>query len=252
LTAKSRLYITKLNEFVECDGFCGFFGEFNRYLLEPQNLLQNAQTLAKSKGAKVDLKENETQIILTIEAKAQGDFTNDYLKNSSVSESDNRQVYVFDKETKLLQSFEIFVLEKAKYVSVIKTESITYNVPIDKNDILFLPKNLTQIFLDDDLENLSMTNISAKQAAEKIFNALHNKDLTPVKESFQGYSESALKMAGFWGLEVLEIGEPFKSGEYVGEFVPYKVKLSNGKIKQHNLAIRNDNKNKVWVIDGGI
>ena len=54
------------------------------------------------------------------------------------------------------------------------------------------------------------------------------------------------------GLEVLELGEPFKSGEYVDEFVPYKVKLSNGKIKQHNLAVRNDNKNKVWVFDGGL
>jgi len=249
---KSLLWHKNINELVVIEGEGGIFGELNRYLLEPQNLLQNAQILAKSKGAKVDFKENDTQIVLTIEAKAQGDFTNDYLKNSSVAESDNRQVYVFDKKTKLLQSFEIFILENAKYVSVIKTESITYNVPIDKNEILFLPKNLTQIVITDDIQNSSMTNISAKEAAEKIFNALHNKDLTPVKESFQGYSENVLKMTNLWGLEVLEIGEPFKSGEYIGEFVPYKIKLSNGRVKQHNLAIRNDNKNKVWVIDGGI
>ena len=249
---KSILWHKRYENLFVFYGADGILGELNRYLLEPQNLLQNAQTLAKSKGAKVNVKENETQIILTIEAKAQGDFTNDYCKNSSVSESDNRQIYIFDKETKLLQSFEVFILEKGKYVSVMKTESITYNVPIDKNEILFLPKDLTETVYTDDFQNLSMTNISAKEAAEKIFNALHNKDLTPVKESFQGYPEMLLQVAGLWGLEVLEIGEPFKSGEYCGEFVPYKVKLSNGQIKQHNLALRNDNKNKVWVFDGGI
>ena len=53
-------------------------------------------------------------------------------------------------------------------------------------------------------------------------------------------------------LQVIKIGEPFKSGIYPGEFVPYEIKLNNGTIKSHVLALRDDNPGKVWMVDGGI
>jgi hypothetical protein len=34
--------------------------------------------------------------------------------------------------------------------------------------------------------------------------------------------------------------------------VPYEVKLPDGTIKKHNIALRNDNKNRVWIVDGGL
>ena len=55
----------------------------------------------------------------------------------------------------------------------------------------------------------------------------------------------------FGGLTIMQLGEPFKSGQYVGEFVPYEIRLQSGKTIRHNLALRNDNPNKVWMVDGG-
>jgi hypothetical protein len=54
------------------------------------------------------------------------------------------------------------------------------------------------------------------------------------------------------GLEVLELDEPFQSASYAGWFVPYKIKLRSGDIKQHNLALRNDNPAHRFQLDGGI
>ncbi len=54
------------------------------------------------------------------------------------------------------------------------------------------------------------------------------------------------------GIEIISIGEPFKSGNYGGWFIPYEIKLKSGYIKKHNLAIRNDNRAKRWQVDGGI
>jgi hypothetical protein len=51
--------------------------------------------------------------------------------------------------------------------------------------------------------------------------------------------------------KVLFIGEPFRSGEYPGIYVPYKVRFG-AEIKDHNLAVRNDNPQNRWVFDGGI
>jgi RNA polymerase sigma-70 factor (ECF subfamily) len=47
------------------------------------------------------------------------------------------------------------------------------------------------------------------------------------------------------------IGEPFQSGIYRGYFVPYQIRMRNGYVKSHNLAVRNDNPNGRWMVEGG-
>ncbi|MDR3272647.1 MAG: hypothetical protein LBT29_04090 [Flavobacteriaceae bacterium] len=248
----SKIWIKPTNEIIEFQVFGNIFGEVNNYLLSPKTLLEKAKLSAKSKGAKVDLKEVDNQLILSIETKAQGDFSqSDYLKNSSISESDSKQTYVFDKETKLLKSLNISILVNGKYVEILKTQSIDYNVPLDKHTLLDLPKNLKYVTLSGDFSNSKLQNISSKQAVELMLNALKNKDIEPLKEGFTSGFSNEKFLKEYYGLEILQIGEPFKSGVYNGEFVPVNIKLANGEIEQHNIAVRNDNKNKVWVLDGG-
>jgi hypothetical protein len=61
--------------------------------------------------------------------------------------------------------------------------------------------------------------------------------------------------------ELVSLGEPFHAGVYAGVYVPYRVRVSgsgapaekfSGGVKEQNLALRNDNAYKRWVIDGGI
>jgi len=51
--------------------------------------------------------------------------------------------------------------------------------------------------------------------------------------------------------EILYVGEPFRSGRYVGVFVPYRIRIE-GKVKEWQVALRNDNPERRWVFDGGI
>ena len=51
--------------------------------------------------------------------------------------------------------------------------------------------------------------------------------------------------------EILYIGEPFRTGRYVGVYVPYKIRVDS-EIKEWQLALRNDNPERRWVLDGGI
>ena len=55
----------------------------------------------------------------------------------------------------------------------------------------------------------------------------------------------------YGGMQVISLGEPFKSGLYPGYFVPYEIRLKNGYGKKHNLAVRNGNKAHRWMMDGG-
>lgn len=54
------------------------------------------------------------------------------------------------------------------------------------------------------------------------------------------------------GLKVVKIGEPFKGGQCSGEFVPYEVILNDGSTKKFRIQLRNDNQNKVWLVNGGL
>ncbi len=56
-------------------------------------------------------------------------------------------------------------------------------------------------------------------------------------------------------VEVLFLGEPFRTGTYVGVYVPYKVRFVSGggsTVREYNLALRNDNQFRRWIYDGGM
>ena len=55
----------------------------------------------------------------------------------------------------------------------------------------------------------------------------------------------------YGGLQIISIGSSFKSGRYAGVYVPYEVKLKSGEVLKYNLALRKDNPQKAWIIDGG-
>ena len=80
---------------------------------------------------------------------------------------------------------------------------------------------------------------------------MERSDFNSVSEAFTYYDAKFIK-ENYCGLKVISIGKSFKSGLYPGEFVPCTVVLKNGKRASTNIALRNDNQNKVWCIDGGI
>ena len=57
------------------------------------------------------------------------------------------------------------------------------------------------------------------------------------------------------GLQIVSLGTPFQSKGYAGGngwFIPYEIKLKDGTVKKYNLAVRNDNPAKRYVVNGGL
>lgn len=245
----SYSWLKTLEMKVMADGIAGFFGDWKKFL-DPHNILRYEQQSAQNDGSEITLKETDEQIILTVKSKAKGDFINDYMKNSSIGTSDNMRVYTFDKETKLIKAMQIQIFYNKKYHTVLETTSISYNTSIDIDKFLERPANAEWTNLSKPLTNPSLTGITSKEAAKLIFTALANKNIEPVKEAFNSWDKKLLEQ--FYGLELIKLGDSFKSGLYAGEFVPYKIKFANGKTDEGNIALRNDNQNKIWIVDGGL
>ena len=233
------------------------FVDWLKMLLDPQKILQNEKSFASKFKAEYMIEKTNTETVLTIKAKAQGDFKNPYLLNSSIPESDNRRVYHFDKTTNLLTALEVYVTENKTEVQVLKLNSVDYNENLEPETFkITLPDGIKWVELKEIEPNKD--NVTAaknpEEAAELFFESLAKKDWETVYKLFPSLEKSS-KMESikqdYAGLQIISIGKPFKSGMYAGQFVPYEIKLKSGNTYSQNLAVRNDNAAKIWQIDGG-
>jgi len=188
---------------------------------------------------------------VTVPAKVDKD---DYLRNKFISDSDHRRVYCFDANTNLLKSFEIYVITDDSEVKIFETTSIECNPLIDDSVFtLDLPENVVWDKEPEILpDNEKYENMMPKEAATTFFTACAEENWDEyLKFNSQSHvPQSSKDYLG--GIEVISIGEPFQSGGYSGWFIPYEIKLRDGYVKKHNLALRNDNPSNRWQVDGGI
>ncbi len=232
------------------------FTEWLQILLNPANILSQEQKLTKERGSKLTMNEKNGLLNLTITSKARGNFINDYCKNKSIEESDNRREYTFDNVTKLLKGLKIYILDGKKETLIVEITSIEYDLKLDPSRfVINLPVGVEWKEYNQNFTSETFRNITSQRVAELFFGGMARDDWKLVGEAcdfFSSTSEKARSVKNqFSGLKVIKIGEPFKSGLYPGEFVPYEIRLKTGELVKHNLAVRNDNPNKTWIVDGG-
>jgi outer membrane lipoprotein-sorting protein len=252
------LWLPKLGSAIKGDKNANFIEDF-KVLLNPESILTKEQSNSKEQDSKFKLEDKDGELHMTIISKCRGNFINDYRKNKTLEESDRRREYNFDKTTKLLKGLKIYTIEGTKETLILEIEKIDYDVHIDPSIfVINLPQGVEWKELTDNYcVNETYKNATSKKAAELFFEGMAKKDWESLKEVWSALKmssdEKATKIESYYGgLTILKIGEPFKSGLFPGEFVPYEIKLSTGEIRKMNLALRKDNPAKIWVIDGGL
>ena len=236
-------------------GFVGWL----KPLLDVDKILDSEIKLAQEQGSELLLAHAEgldgkDKLLVSVEAFAQGDFTNDWLKNKSIDASDNLRIYTFDAETNLLETLEVYVHSDQEDVMVLQITDIEYNLEIDPTLFAIeLPEDVIWHGQPRELaDNEIYEQMDPKETAQAFFEACADENWD---EFLKFWSASAVDQRikdYLGGVEIISIGEPFKSGRYPGWFVPYEIKFKNGSIKKMNLAVRNDNPAKRYVVDGGI
>jgi outer membrane lipoprotein-sorting protein len=228
-----------------------------KILFYPGKILQTEKDLTARHEATYQITEKGTDVVLTVKAKAMGDFRNTYALNKSIPESNNRRVYIFDKVTNRLKSLDVTIEAGNKETEILQLTTIRYNEPIaDSTFAILLPADVKWIPLDKILsdEHTGIPGISSEEAARRLFKAWNKEEWKTVEQLMPGFmnspdAEQAKKEFG--GLMIVSIGKSFKSGQYPGEFVPYEVRLKSGISRKMNLALRCDNRGKRWWVDGG-
>lgn len=253
---KSSLLLISPNQAAKRN-MCYGYNSWLKKLLDADEILDREIQLAEEEGSELSLtKEKGTdgrqKLVVTVEAKAQGDYTNDWCRNSSIKESDNSRIYHFDAETKLLEGLEVYMHTQDGDVLVLEVTHIEYNFDLEPDLFtLEFPDDVIWFLEPEELIDQKYSQMNPKQTAQAFFQACAEEDWEEVLkfEPATEVPESTKDYLG--GLEIISIGEPFQSGLYPGWFVPYEIKFKDGTTKKMNLAVRNDNPAQRYIVDGG-
>ena len=226
-------------------------------LADVQELLENELKMAKDDSKheiSVYHEDIDGQELLVLQRYSRANVSKgDYLRNKFIHDAERTFYYYFDPETKILMGMQMLVHTDEKEVVVFEITDIQYNPEIaDSHFTLDIPENAVFHKEPEVLpDNEKYANMTPKEAAETIFTSCAEENWDEVLK-FESQSRISAGMKHSWGgLEIIEIGEPFRSEGDGGWFVPYEIKVRDGRIVKHNLALRNDNAAKRWTIDGG-
>jgi hypothetical protein len=177
----------------------------------------------------------------------------DYLKNKFFNSADTRRVYVFDTQSDRLETVKIYLMGRSDAELIFEVDRIDYNPPIDPG--VFsprLPENVNWMQNGAKIlpDNEKYAAMSAEQAARAFFEACGRSDWDEVGKYWPGPLDDRIRQA-LGGLQIVSIGESFTSAAYPGAYVPYEIRLSNGEIHKHNLALKKDPQSHRWYFDGG-
>ena len=204
-----------------------------------QSILQNE--LADKTALAADLSESNGVTTAIIRRKAQGDFTSDWARNKSIQESDHTCVYRFDSASKRLEGLQVNITVDGREVTVRSSPpSVITRICHRRCFSLHLQATVTHHVDTAEMKDAAVTLNGPKERWDDLLAVM------PMSRVPDGIK----KCCG--GLQVISLGEPFQSGIYAGYFVPYQVRMPDGSIKTHTLAMRNDNPHHRWVWDGGL
>jgi hypothetical protein len=180
---------------------------------------------------------------------------NDYCRDGFVQNAEHLKVYRFDAETKLLEGFQLFVVSDDREVLVFEITDIEYDAIID--DALLTLELSPDIILWQQqailADNEKYQDMTPREAAEVIFRSCAEKNWEEFAKFLPASGIRQFTKDTLGGLEILSLGDPFQSdSEFPGWFVPYEIRLGDGRIKKWNLALRNDNDAERFIIDGGL
>lgn len=234
-------------------GLVGWIGN----LMDVDKVLENEIALAKRQGSTLTTRQladasGKQQLEVVVEAKAQGKYDpSGWLRNSSVSDSDNRRVYHFDPQTKRLLGLDVYVHTQPKDVLVFAITKIEYNPDLgDTTFSVALPEDVHWIESPKAPLPDKFAKMGPEEIARAFFEAISEQRWDDAQTLFPVKLNDRTKQVAA-GLQVISIGKPFKSALYPGVFVPYEIRFAFGETKKFNLALRNDNPAKRWTVDGG-
>lgn len=218
-------------------------------LLTPEKILESElQNCLNNSDAHYEVDKKNGVIVLTVHSKPQGDFSNPYMLNASIGESENIRRYVIDADSRHLISASVSVINGRKEIEILRITNITYGQP--RTNVMALPSDVRFI----DLQQSSvqgLMGLTATEAASAFLSALETWNISVLERAIDLSTLDAMYRDEFQGAKLETIGNAFISGNSGNTYVPYSLRMPNGSVKHHNLVLQKSPQGG-WIVIGGL
>lgn len=244
-----------------------FMGNLNDNMLEsfanllyPERLLSMQESVVElSKKNKVTRIETDSTIVLITEGMESSGDLQQLMESGEMKEYKVTMQNVFSKNDGLLRSVKIWVSANGTKTLMMHIDDIRYNIMLNKNSLIALPQiNFDKWIQIHQEQSLSQQRLSflqkenAQQAAQRVMQALITGKSEKAKEALAYYKDVFQKLsANFNGSRASDFVVK-KDESYAGVYVFYTLTRSDGSSEKEHLAIRNDNAQHIWIVDGGL
>ena len=91
-----------------------------------------------------------------------------------------------------------------------------------------------------------------REVVRKFFQACSDENWEEFSNLWPGLKINQMHKTILGGLEIINIGEPFKTDDSATWYVPYEIKLKLGEVRKRNLRVRYDEATKRFIPVGGL
>lgn len=226
-------------------------------LIFPERLLTIQKSAIKlSNENKMTQVESDSTIVLTVD----GVETNSDLRQLfETGKMDDCRLIVentFTKNDGLLRFVKLWVIKDGKKILLLHIDNIRYNVMLNKGEITRLPTaewtDITEQRATSSNRLKQLQNETPQQAAKRILNAIIADKESQAAEALIYYKSILPQLIHkLKGCKVSAF-ETRKDSSYVGVYVFYTLTTPEGNREKRHIAIRNDNEQHIWIVDGGL
>ena len=235
------------------------FMENYRLFLDPTCLLSMQQmALQLGKDVTANTKTTDSTLIVTTSFEVDGTEMSAIFNNTSSAKTVTIE-NTCSLPDGLLRGVRVWIVWNGKVVELIRSTAVNYNVAIDHDSLVSVPQQVEWTDLrqgiapaksEERLELLSTESPTA--AAQRILYALISGETDNAAEALFYYKAYLPTMVQkFAGAKVAHFVVR-KDKSYAGVYVFYTLTHANGNTEKCHVALRNDNEQHIWILDGGI
>ena len=226
-------------------------------LLSPERLLSmQVSAIDFSEKNEVTRTETDTTIIVTFKGTEKNSDLQQLLETGKMGNCEVEVENVFSNNDGLLRFVKLWLVENGKKTLLLHIDNIQYNVMMNRASLTQIPDcqwdDFEQTAEISKIRLRQLQNETAAQAAQRIIQSIIGGNTSNASEALVYYENClSLLTEQMKGCRATNFKER-KDNSYAGIYVFYTLTYPDGKSKKRHIAVRNDNKNKIWIADGGL
>lgn len=226
-------------------------------LIFPERLLTIQKSAIKlSNENKMTQVESDSTIVLTVDGVEKNSDLRQLFETGKMDDCRLIVENTFTKNDGLLRFVKLWVIKDGKKILLLHIDNIRYNVMLNKGEITCLPTaewiDITEQRATSSNSLKQLQNETPQQAAKRILNAIIADKDSQAAEALIYYKSILPQLIHkLKGCKVSAF-ETRKDSSYVGVYVFYTLTTPEGNREKRHIAIRNDNEQHIWIVDGGL